>query len=382
MSILLTGATGFLGCRLLRELLAHGEDDVIVLGRGTPGELRHRVEAAVRWVDAPPLAPDALAAVHYVSGDLTRPDLGLGERERARLTDGLTALWHCAALLHMGSAPAALHHANVIGTRRVLELADEAPAARLLHVSTAYVAGRRPTGVVMEDDLLDTAGFQVPYEESKYTAERLVHAWARRDGRDATVFRPSLLVTDRPVPGGLPGQPTDALLRPLERHLRNWTEGPSPVRALPGRPRGEAAHPASILNLRVVGDPQGTLNMLQVDYAARAMVRAATRLRPAPGVRTLHVTHPHNVSLTTAASALANRFPGLSVTMTERLTHPTPLERQIAQQGGLLLTYSAHRRTYDRTNLLAALDGLPDPPPVDHAYLSRAFARPETLVAG
>jgi nucleoside-diphosphate-sugar epimerase len=382
LSLLLTGATGFLGCRLLRELLAHGEDEVTVLGRGTPEELRHRVEAAVRWLDAPPLAPDALATVRYVSGDLTRPDLGLGRRERTRLTDGLNALWHCAALLNMTSVPAPLHHANVIGTRRILELADEAPAARLLYVSTAYVAGRRPTGVVMEDDLLDTAGFQVPYEESKFTAERLVQAWARRDGRDATVFRPSLLVTDRPVPDGLPSQPADALLRPLERHLRNWTKGLSSVGTLPRPSHGEARHPAPTLNLRIVGDPQGTLNMLQVDYAAHAMVRAATRLGPAPGIRTLHVTHPHNVSFATASSALADRFPGLSVTMTERLTHPTPLERQISQQGTPLLTYSIHRRAYDRTKLLAALDGLPDPPPVDRAYLSRAFGRPETLVAG
>lgn len=382
MSVLLTGATGFLGCRLLRELLAHGEEDITVLGRSTPEKLRDRVEAAVQWLDAPPIPHSALTAVRYVTGDLTRPGLGLSPLERARITDGLTALWHCAALLKMASDPAPLHHANVIGTRRVLELADEAPDARLLHVSTAYVAGRRATGSIREDDLLDTAGFQVPYEESKYTAERLVHAWTYRNERDATVFRPSLLVTDRPIPEGLPAQPADFLLRPLERHLRSQAKRSSPVQALLHRPPGEAGHLASDLHFRVEGDPHGSLNMLQADYAAHAMVRAASGARPTTGVRTLHVTHPHNVSFATAAAALQTRFPGLTVSMAERLSRPTSLERLVAQHGAPLLTYSTHRRTYDRTNLIAALDGLPDPAPVDHAYLTRTFSRAEALVAG
>jgi nucleoside-diphosphate-sugar epimerase len=282
----------------------------------------------------------------------------------------------------MGSDPAPLHHANVVGTRRVLELADEAPEAHLLHVSTAYVAGRRATGIVREDDLLDTTGFQVPYEESKYTAERLVHAWVRRNDRQATVLRPSLLVTDRPVPEDLPAQPADFLIRPLERHLRSRAERASPVQALLRRTRGEAGHPASDLNFRVEGDPQGSLNMLQADYAAHAMVRAATRARPTTGVRTLHVTHPHNVTFATAVAALQTRFPGLTVSMTERLTRPTTQERLLAQHGAPLLTYTTHRRTYDRTNLIAALDGLPDPDLVGHDYLTRAFSRAEALVAG
>ncbi|WP_461014261.1 SDR family oxidoreductase [Streptomyces daliensis] len=370
--MLLTGATGFLGCRLLRELLAHGERAITVLGRGTPEALRHRVEAAVRWLDTPPLAPGApgaLGTVRYVSADLTRPGLGLSPGERARVTEGATALWHCAALLDLGDDPAPLHHANVIGTRRVLELADEAPSAHLLHVSTAYVAGRRSTGVVMEDDLLDTEGFQIPYEESKYNAERLVHAWANRTGRDATVFRPSLLATDRPVPPGLPAQPADTLLDLLRRHLRNW-ERAVPAPALPRRPRDEGR----VLRVRVTGDPEGRLNLLQADYAAHAMVRAAKCPHHGAGVRTLHVTHPRDVPFATITEALRSRFPYLSVTMTDgRVSRRTPLERLSAEYRDLL-TYSAHRRTYDRTNLLTSLDGLPDPGPVDLDYLVRAFA--------
>ncbi|WP_433544650.1 SDR family oxidoreductase (plasmid) [Streptomyces sp. CA-294286] len=374
--MLLTGATGFLGCRLLRELLARGEERITVVGRGTPDELCSRVEAAVRWLDTPALAPDGLAAVRYVSGDLLQPGLGLGSQERARITDGLTTLWHSAALLLLEGDPAPLHHSNVIGTRRVLELADEAPGARLMHVSTAYVAGQRSTGHIMEDDLADTGGFRLPYEESKYTAERMVHAWASSKGRDVTVFRPSLLVTDRPVPHGLPSQPTDLLLRLMEQITDSGLDQGATVPGLLHAPRRSAA----ALPYRVQGDPLGSLNMLQADYAAHAMVRAAARTAPAAGVRTMHVTHPQNVTFETVAAAVETRFPGLRVSMTPTLPRPTPLEKIAANFAANPLVYSTHRRTYDRTNLLAAVGPLPDPEPVDHAYLTRTFGRTPATV--
>ncbi|WP_399932796.1 SDR family oxidoreductase [Streptomyces kanamyceticus] len=372
MSVLLTGATGFLGCRILRELLARGEE-VTVLGRGTPDELRARVDAAVTWLEAPPLAADALAGVRYVSGDLTQPGLGLTPGDRARVTEGLTALWHCAAMIALEAEPAALHHVNVIGTRRVLELADEAPGSRVIFVSTAYVAGRRRTGHVRETDLRDGDGFQTLYEESKYTAERLLHAWAREGDRDATVFRPSLLVTDRPAPEGLPGQPTDVAVRLIENVLLGRAAEQDAMRALLGGPRSADTRRPEIMQYRVEGDPEGALNLLQADYAAHAMVLAASRDEPAPGVRTLHVTHPQTVRLSTMATALRTRFPGLLIRFTPVLSHPTMPERLLAKHGTRLLTFSAHRRTYDRSNLLAAVGDLPVPDPVDHDYLVRAF---------
>ncbi|MEU7649171.1 SDR family oxidoreductase [Streptomyces huasconensis] len=381
MSVLLTGATGFLGCRLLRELLARGEENITVLGRGTPDELRSRVEAAVQWLDSPALAPGTLASVRYVSSDLLQPDLGLDVQERARITKDLTTLWHCAALILLEGDPAPLHHANVIGTRRVLQLANEAPGARVLHVSTAYVAGQRSTGHIMEDDLRDTGGFQIPYEQSKHTAERMLRAWASSGHRDVTVFRPSLLVTDRPIPQGLPGQPTDLLLRIVEHVVNSRPDHAATLPAPVHTPRRTKETPAAALQYRLQGDPLGSLNMLQADYAAHAMVLAASRTTPAPGVRTMHVTHPKNVTFATVAAAVETRFPGLKVTMVPTLPHPTSLEKLAGAFAVNPLVYSTHRRTYDRTNLLAALGGLPDPQPVDLAYLTRAFGCAPAAVA-
>ncbi|GGZ41795.1 SDR family oxidoreductase [Streptomyces poonensis] len=366
MSILITGATGFLGCRILRELLTReGDDTVYVLGRGDGQQLRKRTEAAVTWLDAPPLPPGALERLRFLSGDITVPGLALSAEDRARAVDGLTELWHSAALLHLRGDPAPLHTANVLGTRQVLQLALEAPAAHVFHVSTAYVAGRRTIGHVREDDLSEEYGFQTSYDESKYTAERLVHAWAERHDRRATILRPSLLMTDRAIPPGLPAQPLDALLRLLDDGA---TRSRSVTRYLTSaRLRGEALH------IRVQADAAGEGNVLQAEYAAKAMVRAADSPDVPAGVRTLHVTHPHNVSADAAATALEARYAGISVQLVSEVTDPTPLEALIASQGETALAFSAHRRTYDRTQLLRAVGDLPDPEPIDAAYLARAF---------
>ncbi|MEU7168047.1 SDR family oxidoreductase [Streptomyces morookaense] len=369
MSILITGATGFLGCRLVRELLARsGDEPVTVLGRGSEESLRARIEAAVAWLDGPPLPPQALTRLRYVSGDITRPGLGLSAGARARATDGLTRIWHSAALVSLEGDPVPLYRSNVLGTRHLLDLADEAPDAQLVHVSTAYVAGRRLTGHVQEDDLSEDDGFQVAYEETKYTAEAMVRAWARGTRRPVVVMRPSLLVTDRSVPAGLPGQPLAGLLRVVEAGARTTGLRDTGQALLRARVQGRG----DMLRLRVTVDLGGAMNVLQADYAARAMVRAAEALRGTPSLRTLHVTHPQNTPAATAARALERRYPGMTLVPVPELTDPTPAEALIAQQARLL-GYIAQRRTYDRTQLLGAVGDLADPAPVDEDYLLRAL---------
>lgn len=374
MTIVLTGAGGFLGSRVLRHLLAgEGRETVTVLGRGTPDRLRQRVEAAVAWLDMPPLDPGALHRVRYVGADLTRPALGLSPESLVEVAAGATTIWHCAAQIHLAGDESRLFSTNVRGTRAVLDLADHAPGAHLVHLSTAFVAGRRYSGLVLEEDLSDASGFHTRYEETKYTAERMVRAWAADGRRHVTIARPGLLLTDRPAPPGLPAQPLDYLARLVDETART---APGLIPEL--RARG------GVRPFRLQGDPEGKMNLLQADHAARALVRvaAAGRARAAAGVRTVHVTHPHDVAFPAAVEALQALHPGLRLTIEPGVRNPNRYELLAVEHAGHLLAFTAHRRTYDRTHLLQDVGDLPEPPVVDTAYLTRAFDRTRLWNAG
>lgn len=145
--LLLTGVTGFLGKVWLGHLLHHLPDvrvTVVVRARRDEGALA-RFE---RIVDTSPAFRPLRAAhgrdlgrwlgerVTVVDGDVERPNLGL----RADDLAPVDAVVHCAGLTDFQPDPLRAFAVNTHGARHAADLAA-ALGARLLHVSTAYVAG-------------------------------------------------------------------------------------------------------------------------------------------------------------------------------------------------------------------------------------------------
>jgi nucleoside-diphosphate-sugar epimerase len=87
---------------------------------------------------------------------------------------------------------------NVLGTRRILELAElcrrDGGLERLTYVSTAYVAGTH-AGVFGEDDFDTGQSFRNPYELSKFEAERAIRD--RAGELPVQILRPSIVVGER-----------------------------------------------------------------------------------------------------------------------------------------------------------------------------------------
>jgi thioester reductase-like protein len=190
-SLLLTGATGFLGMELIARWL---EDDdgpdvfVAVRARDEAGA-RERVDQLLTCLYETP--PAGAGRLRPVRGDLTAPGLGLSARDRAVITRSVERVVHCAASVSFGLPLEDARAINVGGTAAVLSLAHEiAGLERLVHVSTAYVAGRS-LGVFREEDLQHDAPFRNTYEQTKHEAEQLVAA--STDVPVVTV-RPSIVV--------------------------------------------------------------------------------------------------------------------------------------------------------------------------------------------
>lgn len=234
MHIALTGATGFLGVRLVRELLARYER-ISVLAHAGSADPVERIARHFQRAGVPEVGLGHRLRV--VGIELTAPNLGLPAARFRDLADELDLVVHCAGGIDLEGRLSALRAVNVGGTRHVLELATAGRRRPLLcHVSTAFVAGARRSGVVYEDELDGSWGFENPYEQSKYEAELLVRAWSARQRRAAVVLRPSILVDDRPPEPGLPAHPLQVVARVVAATVGGLPQARDGSRdALPGR---------------------------------------------------------------------------------------------------------------------------------------------------
>lgn len=182
-TIFVTGATGLVGGAVVERLLREApERRVYVLVRDPSGWCRTALARG-------PLGGRMVPVV----GDLTRPGLGLGAEARREIVRSVDVVVHAAADTCFSRPLADARRTNRDGTARVLELwKGGGRLRRIVHVSTAFVAGRR-TGRIGEDDPPARAWVNA-YERSKSEAEALV----RGCGLPWTIVRPSTLVCDDP----------------------------------------------------------------------------------------------------------------------------------------------------------------------------------------
>ncbi len=163
MTIVVTGATGYVGRALVERLLAAGTG----------------VRALVRDPHAP-----LPATVERAVADLARPS-GLTEALR-----GADAVVHCAAEQR---SPSRDRHrlVNVAGTRAVLEAACAAGVRRVVHLSSIAVYPRRDGGapIAPEDAVDPFPELRDAYAWSKIAAERWVALHRRAAGLDTVTLR-------------------------------------------------------------------------------------------------------------------------------------------------------------------------------------------------
>jgi amino acid adenylation domain-containing protein/thioester reductase-like protein len=191
--VLLTGATGFIGTHLLRELVERTGARVVCLVRGTDDDdARARLVAAATGLGT--WDSTVAARTEVIAGDLALPRLGLTPARFVALGRRLDAIVHCGAQVNLMLGYRALRAANVLGTGEVLRLAATGPTTPVLALSTlsvVRVSDRLEGAPPIEKD---QAGGQSPrlpddgYSQSKWVAERLLALAASR-GIPVAVYR-------------------------------------------------------------------------------------------------------------------------------------------------------------------------------------------------
>ena len=175
-SILVTGATGFLGSHLLHELLRRGQcEKVMCLVRcSSPDNGMKRVSDTFRRYG---LDTDRLKNIEIVCGDITRPCLGIPADDYKRLSEEVTAVIHCAATVNMLANYDTLKETNVDGTRNIIGFCFTGSRKELHYASTlsVFVSTDRNSGTAYEsDDLSTPTNIYGGYGQSKFVAEKMV----------------------------------------------------------------------------------------------------------------------------------------------------------------------------------------------------------------
>lgn len=171
--ILVTGATGFLGSVLTRQLVSSGVE-VRIFRRATSS------------LD---LLGDAASHVEHAVGDLTQA------RTLREALEGIDRVYHVAARMGFAAGEAdELHRVNVGGTANVVNAAVAAGVDRLVHTSSMAAFGRPadPEVVIDENTAWRDAPHRSAYARSKRKAELEVHRGIA-EGLDAVIVNPSLI---------------------------------------------------------------------------------------------------------------------------------------------------------------------------------------------
>ncbi|WP_328443386.1 SDR family oxidoreductase [Amycolatopsis sp. NBC_00438] len=256
-----TGATGFLGKRLVARLLRRPETSAVyALVRETS---RERLSVLARgWENA--------GKLHPVVGDLTEARLGVDDAGLPHLDHVV----HLGAVYDFTADEEANRRANVEGTRHLLAFAAAAAAGLVHHVSSIAVAGDH-AGRFTEADFDLGQHFGSPYHATKFQAEKLV----REQPLPHRVYRPSAVVGDSRT-----GE-MDKIDGPYY-----FLPAISRLAALPRR-------------LPLAAPDLGATNLVPVDYVVEAM--EFLMHRDAPSGATYHLAAARPQSLNSVYNAFA-----------------------------------------------------------------------------
>ena len=182
MNYFITGGTGFIGQNLIGELLKKKKSAIIYV--------LVRKDSKKKFETLKDNWGNAAKRVIPITGDLTRPMLGVAAKKRRELEGQISHVFHLAAVYDLLADGESQVRVNVDGTTNAVRFAENVKAKRFHHMSSIAAAGLYP-GIFREDMFEEAQGLDNPYFRTKHDSEGIVRKDCRVPWR---VYRPGIVV--------------------------------------------------------------------------------------------------------------------------------------------------------------------------------------------
>lgn len=352
-TVFITGATGIMGSWVMGQALRRGYQPIVLMRDASELDAAARIRKALRLLDM----EHRLDQVRIVRGDARMPGLGLAAPVRERLRTELGGMIHCAASTSFSpQSDQDVWETNVGGVSHILDFLSGS-GVPLYHVSTAYVAGKWH-GDAFENELDPKREFNNTYERSKCESELMVRRAVASGSITATIFRPGIIV----------GCTKSGLISQFMNFYGF-------LRYIDIVASGRMKHSGPF---RMVANPQGTKNLVPVDWVAKALWHMVEH--EAPAGNAYYLTNPRpptHEDLRTWANGYIRRD-DTQLEFIPRLDGKvSPLERFANSSLKLYAPYMNGEPNFVWRNTARALDGAVPFPKMDASFYSRLlqFAR-------
>jgi nucleoside-diphosphate-sugar epimerase len=172
MNILITGATGFIGSHLTKELCKQG----------------YHCRCLVRNIEKAIEIFKDYEDIEFVVGDVTKPET------LKDIANNIDVVFHLAAHGHVAADSEEAYKRfidiNVTGTENFIKQCAQGNIQKFFHFSSTAAVGLIPDIVVDENTKPNP---QTPYQKSKLESEKLVKKFTKKEKFPAIIYRPCMV---------------------------------------------------------------------------------------------------------------------------------------------------------------------------------------------